>query len=816
MIATGWAKCGLFIVLSVCSVLVSAQQAITIFDFDNSLGAWQSHSGNVQLDKEAGRQGGALHWSFEYQKEPSFIALRTDLEKIGGFSAFSFYARSNRAGPMFVRFDLKNGSAFLSFVSVTSEWMQYRIDAQQLQPAQAGQQFDAKQIAAVFFVDLSGKDAGWTGQRSIWVDELNIERHAHATEIPNKAIPDTAVGGQFSIVGHDKKRGNLVLTAYSNDAGIFFRPFVDYTSFKDFGAMGNFLFTTNMSGIAASSTIKKIKYDDEDRFIDPHVVDVIIPLNEARVIQVPYWPLPGYGRVWLTADNAGKGYQLTSKGETKVLNLNYEFARSLLHRVELRLQDVTKRYQLPAQFSKVAVRARELLVNAQSAASEHARAQSADKVLVELLLAAEDLEFELAKQKIPEARMGDLSLTVTDGSGNPLSGANVKYRQISHDFLFGCVQSFGFTEKKPEERNFKRIFSELARVGFNHFTVSLFWDQLEKSENKYRFDDWENALGVKEAVAHGFSLKLHALMQESMPAHVKRGDKKRLKQASKRYFNAALDRYEKNYADAVTLIQAINEPSTNDYMHLNQDEKLDLIKDITLTIRSKWPDKTILINDVESDYGERYGSNSSRHHVVSAYEMFQLLNDRGIDYDAVGLEWYPGLQVDFYGLLRFQGPLKDFFRTSLELDRYAALGKPLHLTEFTVPSSFADDWKSGWWRSKWDTQTQADYIERFFTLAFSKPHIKEITYWGVTDEEPWVISGGLMNKDLTAKPALKRIEQLITKWTSQGEVNTDVSGHAMLRGFGGSYEVVVSKADLSKTFTLHVLEQSNNSVNLSL
>jgi hypothetical protein len=33
--------------------------------------------------------------------------------------------------------------------------------------------------------------------------------------------------------------------------------------------------------------------------------------------------------------------------------------------------------------------------------------------------------------------------------------------------------------------------------------------------------------------------------------------------------------------------------------------------------------------------------------VVSAYEMFQTLNKHGVDYDAVGLEWYPGLQVDF-------------------------------------------------------------------------------------------------------------------------------------------------------------------------
>jgi len=807
-------------ILIICSAAAATQHAThtaRVFNFNNTLGTWQSNDGSVQLDSRGGQQGNALRWLFDYRKEPSFIALRTKLNKISGFDVFSFYARSDRPGPMFVRFDLNNGAAFFSFVNITANWTQYHISAQQLQPAQPGQLFDAKQIAAVYFVDLSGKDAGWTGQRSIWIDDISVHRPIIKPAKPSiKSIPKADISGQFTIVGHDKKRGNLVVTAYHNDAAALFRPFVDYSSFIDFGAMGNFLFTTDLSNIAASSKIEKVKYDEKERFIDPYVVDVIIPLNEPRAIQVPYWLVPGYGRVWLTADNAGKGYKLSTKGGIQVLNLNYEFARSLLHQVELHLQDVAKDYHLPAQFSKTVARARQQLISAQSAINEQARAQLADKVLTELLLAAEDLEFELAKQRIPEARMGGLKLTVIDASGKPLHGAHIEYRQISHDFLFGCVESFGFTEKKLKQHDFDRIFTELGQAGFNHFTVSLFWDQLEKSKGKYRFEEWENTLGVKEAVAHGFSLKLHALMQESMPSYIKHGDKKQLKQASKNYFRMALDHYKNKYTDAVTLIQAINEPSTNDYLHLDQEEKLGLIKEITQTIRSKWPGKAILINDIEADYGERYGSKASRRHVLSAYEMFQLLNKRGIDYDAIGLEWYPGLQVNFYNLLRLQGPLKDFFRTSLELDHYAALGKPLHLTEFTVPSSFKDSWKSGWWRNKWDAQTQADYIERFYTLAFSKAHIKEITYWGITDDEPWVISGGLMTSELAAKPALKRIEQLIGKWTTHSEAITNTSGHATLHGFGGRYEVMVSKGDINKKFILHIQEQSSHSVSLSL
>jgi hypothetical protein len=70
-----------------------------------------------------------------------------------------------------------------------------------------------------------------------------------------------------------------------------------------------------------------------------------------------------------------------------------------------------------------------------------------------------------------------------------------------------------------------------------------------------------------------------------------------------------------------------------------------------------------------------------------------------------------------------------------------------------------------------------------------------------------VINGSLMTSDLTAKPALERIAQLISEWTIRGKATTDTAGRAVLRGFGRHYEVIFNQGDSSKIFTLHIEEQ---------
>lgn len=77
---------------------------------------------------------------------------------------------------------------------------------------------------------------------------------------------------------------------------------------------------------------------------------------------------------------------------------------------------------------------------------------------------------------------------------------------------------------------------------------------------------------------------------------------------------------------------------------------------------------------------------------------------------------------------------------SLLLDAFAALGKPIHITEMGVNggsrtknhagSSWSQlDMSEGTWHGGWNEHTQADWMEQFYTIAAARDEIQALTWW---------------------------------------------------------------------------------------
>ena len=625
--------------------------------------------------------------------------------------------------------------------------------------------------------------------------------------VAGMTAPPVDFVGDYVIKGAEADRGNIVVVAYNEEADWLHRPFFDNTSFQRLDAAGNPVFTTDLSGQTAASGVTTVIFDDKTKFMDPNALALTVPVGAPRAIEVPLWPAPGYGRVWARADNAGQGYTVTQPGGVLVINLNYEIARSAAYHVDARMDSVQATHAIPESLKSRLEGVHSLLMEASSAPDEPARAEKSDVAFAEAIKLGEDLELEIARQRIPSARMGSLPLRVVGPDGTPVSGATVRFRQIDHQFLFGAVQSFGFVNEDFSRETLDGIFRGLADVGLNHYTAHLSWVELEKQPNTYRLDEWNAALGVPSAVAAGMSLKLHSLLQSPMPNGLASSDISTLRTRLTRFSKAVIDFYKSRYGERVAILEIANEPSTHQYGGSRPNE-IELLKDLSGLVHSRWPEVPIMINDVQADMGQRFVGDSDYRHIISPLESFRRINENSVDFDRVGLQWYPGLQVNFYGMIKLQGALKNLFRTSMEWERFAELGKPVHITEFAVPSSFSDDWDSGWWRRKWSPEVQADFVERMYTLAFSKPHVHEITYWGITDHEPWVVTGGLMDKSLRPKPVLATLQRLIRSWTTTGETTTDGNGRATIKGFGGRYEVVVEKDGAQNVSNPVIAEQT--------
>lgn len=163
------------------------------------------------------------------------------------------------------------------------------------------------------------------------------------------------------------------------------------------------------------------------------------------------------------------------------------------------------------------------------------------------------------------------------------------------------------------------------------------------------------------------------------------------------------------------------------------------------------------------------------------------------------------------------------------LDLYSTLGKPLHITEVTVP---AYSWQSS------DEEIQAKIIENLYTIWFSHPNVEQIIYWNLVDGYAHLANatlekikqsqgdmtigenyyhGGLLRFDLSPKPAYFTIKNLIEKvWHTEETLLSDENGKAEFKGFYGEYEVEIIANGKTYNKKLNVSKKSPNNVTVKL
>ena len=102
-----------------------------------------------------------------------------------------------------------------------------------------------------------------------------------------------------------------------------------------------------------------------------------------------------------------------------------------------------------------------------------------------------------------------------------------------------------------------------------------------------------------------------------------------------------------------------------------------------------------------------------------------------------------------------------------QLERYFAFGKPVHITELGVPSAKPAIGtiknQSVWHGPVWTPQVQADWVEQFYTLCYSKPQVEAITWWDFADPA-FIPYGGFLDEKFQPKESYGRLKRLIASW----------------------------------------------------
>ena len=401
-------------------------------------------------------------------------------------------------------------------------------------------------------------------------------------------------------------------------------------------------------------------------------------------------------------------------------------------------------------------------------------------------------------------RKGNCRIQMLDLEGKPLAGKKVKITQLTHDFKYGA-NLFLLDEFKESWENAQ--YRQLFKEHFNLGTIPFYWDTLEPEEGKPRFEADSPKIYRRPAPdlcmeyceSEGVTPKLHCLFYDKFaPGWLKSADEKTAKEKLEKRICEIAERYRGRMFE----FEVTNELFCTHDRQTALGGCRDIIPWCFQVARKYLPQDQLTINEnnplpdtAKKDYYSPY------------FLMCDGLLKQGVSIDRIGIQnhLFTGVSAknqeeydrDVREGVVYSDPLM-YFKA---LDVMAQLGKPLEITEVTIPT---------FGYSEEDELLQADLLELWFSIWFSHPAVDTVVYWNTVDgctfaTENWNENncrGGLWHRDLTPKQSAIRLKALFgERWRTREELVTDAEGYVEFRGFFGEY--VAEAENVVKKFGLH-------------
>ena len=445
------------------------------------------------------------------------------------------------------------------------------------------------------------------------------------------------------------------------------------------------------------------------------------------------------------------------------------------------------------------------------------------KKVLELFEQQEESTNERIKEGIEKYRKGNAEIVVTDKSGNPIPNAAIKVKQKTHEFRFGA-NLFMLDEFETDEKNEKYEIN-FADV-FNMATLPFYWDALEPDRNNPRYDKDSPKvyrrptpdLCIEFCEKHGIEPREHALAYDGFfPKWLYEASTEEVKQELERRYSEISERY----ADKIRTIEVTNEMEWQRGKTAFYDEP-DFVEWCFKLAEKYFPNNQLGINEHTSlCWADKCRATDKYYSYIEANML------KGARIDAVGMQYHLfNKRENEYEKTRFTLNPENLYR---HMDLYSNFGKPLQITEVTVP---AYSWEAE------DEEIQAEIIEKLYSIWFSHPNVEQIIYWNLVDgyahlwnPDPEEIKasqgnmslgenyyyGGLLRFDLSPKPAYYTIKNLIQNvWHTEETLVTSEKGTCSFRGFYGEYELEFDEDGKTMKKTVFLSSKDDNEIKVVL
>ncbi|MBD3239666.1 MAG: hypothetical protein GF331_03705 [Chitinivibrionales bacterium] len=372
-----------------------------------------------------------------------------------------------------------------------------------------------------------------------------------------------------------------------------------------------------------------------------------------------------------------------------------------------------------------------------------------------------------AANRIEQHRKGDLTVRVVDRHGAAVPNAEVTLEMTDHAYHFGTfVASENILGNSGDDDQYRAAVSSM----FNHITMGVYW-----AWNWSEHDKTTVLPGVLDwAEANSIGVRGHTII------------------------------YPRWDASPSWLYDLRNSPS------VFKDTCTAHVRDVASTLQGRITDydlinETCLPAPVVDIAGEEAMVEWFRAAKETDPNALLYINDTHIlSSNGTSLQKQQCYYDKIAYLLSQEAPLEgigmqchmanspsDPEKAYEVLERYAAFGLPIRVTEYDV--GFTDE------------TLQADHLRDLLTIVFSHPSTRGFTLWGFWDPRMWRDYEGLLREDFSLKPSGQTWMDLVYDqwWTPPTSGTTDAAGELRLRGFKGDYTVSVTAP---KTVTTALLD----------
>lgn len=440
--------------------------------------------------------------------------------------------------------------------------------------------------------------------------------------------------------------------------------------------------------------------------------------------------------------------------------------------------------------------------------------------IMDLFEAQKERTEERINAGIEQYRKGYFEIKVTDSQGNAIPNAKITVKQKTHEFRFGA-NIFMLDELETAEKNekYKKYFADV----FNIATLPFYWDSTEPERGKTRYAKDSEPLYRRPPIdhciefceKHGIEPREHALAYEYFfPKWLEGASVFEIKTAMEQRYKEISERYAKK----IRTIEVFNEMDHKKGHTAIYDEP-DFIEYSFKLAEKYFPANQLAINEGPELCFWDKGRTTDKY-----YANILANIQKGVRIDAIGMQYhlfYWPRETEYEKTRKTLNP--DWIYH--QLDMYSNLGKPLQITEITVPA-YSHDAE--------DERIQAEILEWLYSIWFSHPNMEQIIYWNIVDGYAWVKDqsmikgsqgnmtlgenryyGGLLRFDLSPKPAYYAIDNLINKkWRTNAELCADQDGTVSLKGFYGDYEAVVCVNGKETATTFSLKKKGDRSITL--